>query len=215
MTPFWCACCTASQISRDELEPLAQVRGLRCARTRRAAAADELHREVRLRADAGVRDAGLVDLRDAGVLQAAEDLRLVLEAPQHRGRGTTPGRITLSATRRRGSLLLGLVDGAHAALADEREDAVRADARRVGCRRNRRVLRGTVGVLSGSVPRITGHETSANYGGRERHVKVNAGASTSAAAIMGMRPPGATTKFRRMNRLAQELCPCGARFSNV
>ena len=45
-------------------------------------AADELHGEVRLRAEAGVGRAGFVDLRDARVLQPAERLRFLFEAAQ-------------------------------------------------------------------------------------------------------------------------------------
>ena len=50
-------------------------------------AADELHREERL---AVVGEAGLIDLRDAGVVQSGQDLGLVAEAL--RGRRAWPGR---------------------------------------------------------------------------------------------------------------------------
>ena len=46
-------------------------------------ALDELHREVRLATLAVVVPSGLVDLRDARMLEAGEHLRLVLEAAQH------------------------------------------------------------------------------------------------------------------------------------
>ena len=65
------------------------------------AAAHQLHREVGLRTEARVGDARLVDLRDAGMLQAAEELDSCSKRRSIAG-VATPGRNTLSATRRRG-----------------------------------------------------------------------------------------------------------------
>ena len=61
-------------------------------------AADELHGEERL---AVVGQPGLVDLRDAGVMQPGQDLGLVGEALTRAGEAN-PGRTTLRATGRRG-----------------------------------------------------------------------------------------------------------------
>ena len=89
-------------------------------------AADELHREERL---AVVGEAGLVDLRDAGVVQPAQDLGLVGEALEERGRGEA-GADDLEGDSAARAVLLRLVDGAHAALAQQADDGIVGDAHR-------------------------------------------------------------------------------------
>ena len=82
MIPRWCACSTASHTLRHQLQTLPRVQLVRAGVVHQRRAADELHREVRLRPGAGVGGAGLVDLRDAGMLQARQRLGFALEAPQ-------------------------------------------------------------------------------------------------------------------------------------
>jgi hypothetical protein len=89
-------------------------------------AADELHREER---PAVLRHPRLVDLGDAGVVQAAEDLRLLVEAPEQRRRDEAgPDHLHGDGAAR--VVLLRLVDGANAPLADQPQDAVAADVKR-------------------------------------------------------------------------------------
>ncbi len=90
-------------------------------------AADQLHREVGLRPGAGLEGARLVDLRDARVLQAPQHVRFVLEAREHLGRRHA-GVDHLERHRAARAVLLGLVDDAHAALAELGEDPVLPDA---------------------------------------------------------------------------------------
>ena len=87
-------------------------------------AADELHGEERL---AVVGEAGLVDLRDAGVVQPGQDLGLVGEALEQGGGGQA-GADDLEGHRAARVVLLCLVDGAHAAFAEQAEDAIVGDA---------------------------------------------------------------------------------------
>jgi hypothetical protein len=73
--------------ARDELEPLSH-RELALARVpAERLAVDELHREKRLRPRTRVGGARLVDLRDARVLEQAENFTLALEALQPVRRG--------------------------------------------------------------------------------------------------------------------------------
>ena len=127
MMPFWCACSTASQICvksvRRSFSGQLTPRDVVVQRT----AAHQLHREVRLDAVTRLGDARVVDLRDARVLQAAEDLGFVLEAAQMRRAGQ-PGTNHLQRDAAMGPILLRLVDDAHRAFADDAEDAIRADS---------------------------------------------------------------------------------------
>src|SRR5262245_12166648 len=52
--------------------------------------ANELHREIRLRAEPGIGSSGLINLSDAGMLQAAERFGFLIEPPQQ-GRTGHPG----------------------------------------------------------------------------------------------------------------------------
>ena len=89
-------------------------------------AADELHREERL---AVVGEAGLVDLRDAGVVQPAQDLGLVGEALEQGGGGEA-GADDLEGDRAARAVLLRLVDGAHAALGNAAQHLVVTETHR-------------------------------------------------------------------------------------
>src|SRR5271169_6748279 len=88
--------------------------------------ADELHGEIRLRPEAGIVRAGFVDLSDARVLQAAQGLGFVLKPPQSFGRAESwlddferPAAARL--------FLLGLIHGAHTALAQQTNNPIPAD----------------------------------------------------------------------------------------
>ena len=126
MTPWSWACCTASHTrasssrragERPAPEPGVLVQGQ---------AADELHGEERL---AVVGQAGLVDLGDAGVVQPAEDLGLMAEALEEGGGGEA-GADDLEGDGAARAVLLRLVDGAHAPLAEQAKQTVPAEARR-------------------------------------------------------------------------------------
>ena len=67
----------------DELEPLSSAETVALRVGRDGLAPHELHGEEGLRAGASVERTGLEDLRDARVLQAPEELDLVLEAALH------------------------------------------------------------------------------------------------------------------------------------
>ena len=126
MTPCSWACCTASHTRATSSRRAAGVEAVAAGVLVQRQAADELHGEERL---AVLGHAGLVDLGDAGVVQPAEDLGLVGEALEQRGRGEA-GADDLEGDGAARVVLLGLVDGAHAALAEQAQDAVAADARR-------------------------------------------------------------------------------------
>ena len=119
---------------RDQFEPLARVERVRCGIVPERFTQDELHREMRLRTEAGIGGAGLVDLRDARMLQPAERLRLALEAAQELRVGQAwlddfqrddPARV----------ILFRLVDRAHASFADQAQHPVTPDGRRQPSRR--------------------------------------------------------------------------------
>ena len=101
-------------------------------------AADELHGEEGL---AVVGQAGLVDLRDAGVVQPGQDLGLVGEALDQGG-GGEPGSDDLEGDGAARVVLLRLVDGTHAALGDQAQNAVvpHPHGRDRGPRRGRRLV---------------------------------------------------------------------------
>ena len=80
-----------------------------------------------------------------GMLEPAEELVLELEAAQHVGRHHAgPDDLQRDAALR--PLLLGLVDDAHRAFADRREDPERADARRRSTGQRRAPRRRRVGI---------------------------------------------------------------------
>jgi hypothetical protein len=97
-----------------------------------ALALDVLHGDVRQHALVGRVGADLVDLRDARVVQARQDLGLLLEAVQRARR--EHGRVDhLERHGARGPLLLRQEDHAHPALAELAQDLERPDrARRLG-----------------------------------------------------------------------------------
>ena len=89
-------------------------------------AADKLHGEVGLRAEAGIGSAGFIDLRNAHVLQPAKRLGLLFEPTEQLGAGES----RLDDFQGDGSarqFLFGLVHSAHAAFADHPDDPVAAD----------------------------------------------------------------------------------------
>ena len=107
----------------EELDLLAQPAPARPGVERLAV--DELHRDEGLVAALGIARAGLVDLRDARMVEPAEDVRLLLEAPQQLPRRRAAAdRLERDAPAREG--LLGFVDDAHAAFADAAQDPVLA-----------------------------------------------------------------------------------------
>ena len=108
------------------VEPLAKAEATAVGVVAQRRTADELHREVRLRAVAGVGRSRIVDLSDARMLQPAERLRFLCEAAQQLGAGQS--RLDdLQRHRAAGLILLSLIDGAHAALTDQANDPVAAD----------------------------------------------------------------------------------------
>jgi hypothetical protein len=100
-------------------------------------AADELHREERLTV---VGEAGLVDLRNAGVVQPGQDLRLVGEALEEGGGGEA-GAYDLEGDRAARAILFRLVDGSHAPLAEQAQNAVPAHCDKVTGRQDDKVTR--------------------------------------------------------------------------
>jgi hypothetical protein len=118
-----------------KFQPLPRVQMMQFGVLAQFFAANELHSEVRLGPKACICGAGIVNLRDGGMLQAAKRLRL--RACQAR----------LDDFQRDGSaglILLRFVNGAHSAFADETRDLVAPnlpDALWVGRRR-----RGTGGL---------------------------------------------------------------------
>src|SRR5207247_5891326 len=90
---------------------------------------DQFHREKRLWSNFGLSCSGLKHLRDAGVLQSSQHFDLVLEAAQElRVKHTLRQHLQRHDAAR--PLLLGAVDDAHPALADDSKDSVRADLSR-------------------------------------------------------------------------------------
>ena len=188
MTPFWCACWTPAAHAEEELEPVAQIEAVPVAVVGDRLAGHQLHDEVgkALVGGAGVERAG-----DVGVIHHRERLPLALEAgehlvgihpePDHLERDRPPERLEL----------LGLVDGPHAALAEDAGDAVGADA--VGVRERasaRRRAAGRVGprrrsspsVLQGALRRICRRRAVWQDGGSGTHIRARPARAVS--------PPG-------------------------
>jgi hypothetical protein len=107
-------------------QPLPNRRGLRSDVLVEPFPSNELHREVRLRAIVRILDAGLIDLCDAWVVKAAEELVFELESTQRRGRHDT-GPHDLQRDTSMRPLLFRFVDDAHGAFADRNEDSEWAD----------------------------------------------------------------------------------------
>ena len=115
----------AAADAEEELEPLAEIEAVPVAVVGDRLAGDELHDEVGqpLVGGAGVEHAG-----DVGVVHHRERLPLALEAREHLV-GVHPEADHLEGDgAAEGLELLGLVDGAHAALAEDADDAVGTDA---------------------------------------------------------------------------------------
>src|SRR5215472_15590352 len=88
--------------------------------------ADQLHGEIGLRPASAVGGAGLIDLCDTGVLQAAERERLEFETPEQLRAGET--RFDhLQRDSATGVFLSGFVDGAHGAFPEQPVNPVRTD----------------------------------------------------------------------------------------
>jgi hypothetical protein len=84
---------------------------------------DKLHGKIRLRPEAGIRCACFVDLRNAGVLEAAERLRFLFESPEK----IDAGKARLDDLQCNGApwiVLLGFVYGPHPSFAEEAEDPI-------------------------------------------------------------------------------------------
>ena len=155
------------------LEPIAEAEMTAVGVFAQRRTADELHREVRLRLEASVGRAGVVDLGNARMLQPAERLRFLSEAAQQLG--TDQSRFDdFECNRTPGLILLGLVDRAHAAFADQTNDAVAADRGRQRrgsyrlSRRNRHRVASTSHEVRGSRVR-----DSQGVGGKCRRVRRN------------------------------------------
>ncbi len=89
-------------------------------------AADELHRKVRLPAEGGIGGARFIDLRDAGVLQAAQRLRFMFEPPQVLGRGVA-GLDYFERHDAARLFLFGFIYRAHAPFAKQANNSIPAD----------------------------------------------------------------------------------------
>jgi hypothetical protein len=112
---------------RDDLELLARRQAGLLGVLAQGGARDQLHREVRLRPGAGVGGARFEDLRDARVMELAEQDGLLLEAPERLWR-CDPGLDHFQGDLAPRVVLERLVHRAHPALADQAEDDVGADA---------------------------------------------------------------------------------------
>ena len=108
----------------DHVQPLARVQTMRARVHLQGLAVDELHREVRLDPEPGVSRACLVNLRNPGMLEPSERLRLPLEAAQ-RLVGGQAGPDDFERHLPARLLLLRLVDGPHAALAHQPHNPIR------------------------------------------------------------------------------------------
>ena len=114
---------------RDQLQPLAWIELVGLAIGEQSLAMDQFHGEVGLVTEGRFRGAGVVDLRDPRVLQSAKGLRFVLKSTQHLSSGVA-GADDLERDSALWMLLLGLVDGSHAALAKQAKDPVAANGGR-------------------------------------------------------------------------------------
>ncbi len=118
--------------THEDRQPLRHAESIRARVFCQRQASDQLHREewptAHQRASAGeVGDPGLIDLRDARMLESPQHLALKLEAPQQPRRGKArPDHLQRHRPAR--AFLLCEIDHAHAALAKDLHQPVRTDA---------------------------------------------------------------------------------------
>ncbi len=110
----------------EQVQPRPDVEPALLAVTCKRQAGDELHREIGPLLPVELRVARVVDLRDPGVPQASEHIHLLLEATQQGPRERT-GADDLHRDGTVGKRLRRLVHAPHPALAQQAQDAVRAD----------------------------------------------------------------------------------------
>jgi len=119
---------------RHELQARSQVELPLLDEITQGKARNKLHCEVRLRAEAGIRSPGFIDLGNPGMLQAAERVGFLLEATHQLGvHKPRPDDFEGNYSVR--VFLLGQIDTAHAAFAKQAKDAIVADGFRIppGC----------------------------------------------------------------------------------
>ena len=112
---------------RQQFQPLARAQSMLAGKKCQRRAADQFHGKIRLRAVARVIGPCFKDVGDAGMLEAAEDLGFMLEAP-HQAARHHPRTDDLECDDAAGIVLLGLEDRPHPAFADLADQAVTADA---------------------------------------------------------------------------------------
>src|SRR5262245_45523915 len=99
-------------------------------------AMNEFHREVRLRPKTSIGRAGVIDARDAGMLQTTQRLRLLFETAQQL-RTCEAGLDDLEGDGPAQMILFSFINRAHAAFADKSENPVASDNRMArGCSRS-------------------------------------------------------------------------------
>jgi len=91
---------------------------------------DELHREIGLRAETRIRGTGFVDLRYAWMVQSAERPRLVLKPAALLGSGEARFD-DFESYDAAGAILFGSVDDTHSTFAEEAQNPVSSDIRRL------------------------------------------------------------------------------------
>jgi hypothetical protein len=88
---------------------------------------DQFHGEVRLHTEGCVGGPRFVNLRDVGMMEPSQNLRLLLEAPDQIAAGPA-GSDDLESDQPARLLLFGFIHGAHAAFAEKTQDAISANA---------------------------------------------------------------------------------------
>ncbi len=137
MIPFWCACWTAEQIWRNEVEAFREAEAVLVAVVGQGDPPDQLHDEERV---PRVGRAGVEDPGDVGVVHDRQRLPLGVEPRQHGPRvHPRPDQLEGHLPPDRPDLL-GEVDGAHAPLAE-----LLAELVPVGDRASRAARRGRTG----------------------------------------------------------------------
>src|SRR5208282_5064581 len=123
-------------------QPLPGVQFVRIGIFTQWAATNDFHGKVRLGAESGISGSSLVDLRDAGVMEAAERLELPLEAAEDFRAG--PGCFDdLQCDATAGLVLLSLVHRSHSTLAQQANDPIASDTgRQIGPGSRRLWIRG-------------------------------------------------------------------------
>lgn len=89
-------------------------------------AVDQFHGEVRLHTEGCVGGSRFVNLRDVGMMQPSQNLRLLLEAPNQIA-ARPAGSDDLERDQPTRLLLFGFIHGAHAAFAEKTQDAISAN----------------------------------------------------------------------------------------